>query len=127
MRCACVPLLLVLVMPVLRAAEDDAAFFTEKVAPILHESCIRCHGPDKQKGHLRLDSRAAVLAGGKSGPAAVSGKPDDSLLIKAVRYQDDDLQMPPRKQLPQAQIDILVEWIKRGLPWPDAQPGAAHP
>ena len=127
MRSAWMPLLLLLVMPALRGADDDAAFFTQKVSPILHDSCIRCHGPEKQKGHLRLDSRTAVLAGGKSGAGAVSGKPDDSLLIKAVRYQDDDLQMPPRKQLPQAQIDILVEWVKRGLPWPDAQGAATHP
>jgi mono/diheme cytochrome c family protein len=101
-------------------AEDDAAFFTKSVQPILQERCYSCHGPEKQKAKLRLDSRESVLAGGKHGTAAVAGKPDDSLLIKAVRYQDDDLAMPPKKKLSDEQIGTLVEWVKRGMPWAGA-------
>jgi mono/diheme cytochrome c family protein len=104
----------------LLAADDDAAFYTKSVEPILSERCLGCHGPEKQKAKLRLDSREAVLKGGKSGPAVVPGKPDDSLLIKAVRYTDDDLKMPPKnKKLSDEQIATLVEWVKRGAPFAD--------
>ncbi len=115
-----------LLVPVAAQAEDDAAFFKTQVWPILSDSCIRCHGPDRQKGKLRLDSRDAVLAGGKNGAAVVPGKPDDSLLIKAVRYTDDDLQMPPKKQLSDDQVATLVAWVKNGAVWsPDV--GQAGP
>jgi cytochrome c553 len=100
------------------AADDDAAFFTKSVEPILNDRCFSCHGPEKQKAKLRLDSREAVLKGGKSGAAVVPGKPDDSLLIKAVRYTDDDLKMPPKnKKLSDEQVATLVDWVKRGAPW----------
>ncbi len=101
-------------------AEDDATFFTKTVQPILTDRCISCHGASKQKGHLRLDSREAVLKGGKNGAAAVSAKPDESLMIKAIRYQDDDLKMPPKgKQLSEVETKALVDWVTRGMPWPD--------
>src|SRR5262249_49066362 len=67
-----------------RSAGED--FFEKKVRPLLVENCQTCHGPRKQRGGLRLDSRAGVLTGGDSGPAIVPGKPDESLLIKAVHY-----------------------------------------
>jgi len=111
------------------AADDDAAFFSKSVQPVLVANCIRCHGADKQKAHLRLDSRDAILAGGKSGPAAVPGKPDDSLIVKAINYDDDDLQMPPKEKLGDADIKTLVDWIARGLPWnpPAASPAVPAP
>jgi len=108
-------------------ADDDATFFTKSVQPVLVANCIRCHGADKQKARLRLDSREAILAGGKSGPAAVPGKPDDSLIVKAINYGDDDLQMPPKEKLSDADIKTLVDWIARGLPWNPAAAGAAAP
>ena len=108
-------------------ADGDAAFFTTSVQPILVSNCIRCHGPDKQKARLRLDSRDAILAGGKSGPAAVPGKPDDSLIVKAIGYGDDDLQMPPKEKLSDADIKTLVDWISRGLPWSAPAGGAVAP
>src|SRR4051812_5379493 len=77
----------------------DAEFFESKVRPLLLAKCVSCHGPEKQRGKLRLDSRAGWEKGGESGPAVVPGKPDESLLIKAVRFQDKDLQMPPMKAL----------------------------
>lgn len=119
--------LLALVVPVGLAfgvADADAAFFTTSVKPILEQRCIDCHGPEKQKADLRLDSRAAILTGGESGAAAVPGKPDDSLLIKAIRY-DGELKMPPKKKgkLADAEVATLTDWVKRGMPWPEA--GAA--
>src|SRR3954464_7506933 len=73
-------------------AADDVEFFEKRVRPVLATNCYSCHGPDKQFGSLRLDSRERVLSGGKSGPAAIPGKPNESLLIKAVRHQG--LKMP---------------------------------
>ncbi|HKD35608.1 MAG TPA: DUF1549 domain-containing protein, partial [Pirellulales bacterium] len=96
----------------------DVHFFETKIRPLLTENCHKCHGPEKQEENLRLDSRAAALSGGDRGPAIVPGKPDESLLIKAVRHLDD-LEMPPKKQLSHAQIADLVLWIKSGAAWTD--------
>ena len=88
---------------------DGIAFFESKVRPILAERCYRCHGPDSGKGkaELRVDSLEALLRGGESGPAIVRGKPDESLLILAVRH-DGAVSMPPKAKLPQAEIDALA-------------------
>jgi hypothetical protein len=103
--------------------------FEKKVRPVLHERCLSCHGPDKQKGGLRLDTRAGFLHGGDSGPSVVPGDPENSLLIKAVRQIDPDFVMPPRKsgkKLPEAAIADLVAWIRSGAHYPaDAAPPAA--
>jgi hypothetical protein len=104
----------------LLAAPGDAAF-EKHVRPVLLDHCIKCHGPKKQNGGLRLDSRAALLKGGGSGPAVVPGKPEDSLLIKAVRH-DGELKMPKSKKLPAPAIDALAAWVKAGAPWPDERP-----
>lgn len=108
------------------AAESEgeaakAAFFEKWVRPVLVEHCHRCHGPDKQEGGLRLDSLDALLTGGDSGPAIVPGNVRDSLLVDAVRY-GDTVQMPPTEQLPQQQIDRLVQWIEDGAVWPQTKP-----
>src|SRR5262249_49101036 len=70
------------------AAADPKAleYFESKVRPLLAERCLECHGPEKQKGNLRLDSLAAILKGGDSGPALVAGKPEESLLVQAIGY-----------------------------------------
>jgi hypothetical protein len=117
MRHIAIGLVIALAPALAHGAEDDASFFLNKVQPILQDSCYKCHGPDKQKAHLRLDSRDGVLQGGKHGAAAVPGDPDHSLLIKAVRYGDQDLQMPPKEQLSDEKIKVLVDWIQRGVPW----------
>ena len=74
-------------------------FFETRVRPVLVEHCYECHSAEakKLKGGLRLDHREELLRGGESGAAIVAGKPDESLLITAVRYQDKDLRMPPPK------------------------------
>jgi hypothetical protein len=99
---------------------DDLDFFTAKIQPLLEQRCYECHshGAKKLKAGLFLDSRSGVLQGGDSGPALVPGKPDESLLIKAVRYEDVDMQMPPKTKLAEAEISLLEDWVKRGAPWP---------
>jgi len=99
---------------VLAETPEKIAYFESKVRPLLLAQCIECHGEKQQKGGLRLDSRAAWLKGGELGPAIVPGKPDESLLIKAVRYQDKDLKMPPKKALLPKEVEILVEWVRQG-------------
>jgi hypothetical protein len=97
----------------------DLAFFETKIRPVLAENCSKCHGVAKQKGMLRLDSRAGLLKGGDSGPALVPGNPERSLLIKALSYRDPDLQMPPRGKLPEQQLASIRTWIEKGAPWPE--------
>ncbi len=100
-------------------------FFEKRVRPVLVESCYECHGEKKQKGGLRLDSAAAVLKGGDSGPALVPGQPAESRLIKAISWSDPDFQMPPKNKLPDAAIAALTEWVKLGAPDPRTnQPSA---
>src|SRR4051812_44054266 len=98
-----------------RAADPAAVeFFENQVRPVLAENCYGCHGPQKQKGGLRLDSAAAVTKGGESGPVVSPGKPEASRLIKAVRQTDDDLKMPPKGRLKDAEIAALTTWVKSG-------------
>ena len=123
----CLPALL---LPGLRAVEPSAVisatdrhFFETRVEPVLSESCYKCHShqADRIKGKLMLDSREGLLLGGNTGPAIVPGKPDDSLLIEAIRYADQDLQMPPPDHggmLTTQQIADLTEWVRRGAPDP---------
>jgi len=117
-------LLLSLVRPVICPAAPGpngagAEFFEKHVRPVLVENCYKCHSAqaEKVKGGLRLDTRDGLLKGGDSGPAIVPGDPERSLLIKAIRYTDDDLQMPPKgKKLAEHQIEDLVTWVKLGAP-----------
>ncbi|HVW21160.1 MAG TPA: PSD1 and planctomycete cytochrome C domain-containing protein [Opitutaceae bacterium] len=99
----------------------DAQFFEARIRPVLVERCYKCHShdADRVKGGLMLDTQEGMLHGGDTGPAIEPGKPDDSLLIDAVRYTDDNLQMPPKgDKLSEQQISDLVEWIRRGAPDP---------
>ena len=80
-------------------ANDTETFFENEVRPILHNRCIECHGPEKQKAGLRLDSLASALSGGDSGPALVQSDPKSSLIIQAIHYQDPDMEMPPKQKL----------------------------
>jgi mono/diheme cytochrome c family protein len=123
-----------LLFSLLAAAESDGAVeptaeqvrhFETSVRPLLIEQCQKCHGEKKQFAGLRLDSRAALLAGGDSGPAIVPGKPAESLLIRAVRQVDDDLKMPPKSKLSDRQIADLVRWVETGAPYPVAAKTAA--
>lgn len=98
---------------------QDAAFFEAKVLPLLKQRCFECHSHEnKIKGGLALDSKSGWEKGGESGPAIVPGKPEASLLIKAVSHAEKDLKMPPKKMLPSAEIAVLAEWIRQGAPDP---------
>ena len=104
---------------------EQVEFFEKKIRPILAENCQKCHGEQKHNGNLRLDSKAAIVAGGDSGPSVVPGKPEESLLIQAVNYES--LEMPPDARLKSAQIALLTEWVKMGAPWPGGAEGAPAP
>jgi mono/diheme cytochrome c family protein len=96
---------------------EAAEFFETRVRPVLAESCISCHGPKVQMAGLRLDSREGALKGGRSGPAIVSGDPEKSPLVHAIRY-GGKVKMPPTGKLPAPAIEALEAWVKRGAPWP---------
>jgi len=113
--------------PVL-AADPPAAeieFFEKRVRPILVEHCYECHRGAKPKGNLRLDTAQGWLTGGDSGPALVVEKPDESLLIHAVRHDGEAAEMPPTAKLPAEKVQILEQWVARGAVAPGAAPGAA--
>jgi hypothetical protein len=115
----------------LNAAEpskSDLEFFENKIRPILADNCYKCHSHEapKLKGGLSLEFRDTILKGGDTGPALVPGDPEKSLLIKAVRYTDPDLQMPPKnKKLSDDQIANLTMWVKMGAPDPRVLTAAA--
>jgi hypothetical protein len=92
-------------------------FFESKIRPVLADRCFKCHGADKQKGGLRLDSKQAMLRGGVSGPAVVPSKPGESLLLQALEQQGE-LKMPPDDKLAAETVAHFKEWIKLGAPWP---------
>ncbi len=109
----------------LPAAAQDSDFFENKVRPILANSCYSCH-TDGAAANLHLDSRAALLKGGDSGPVLIPGDPANSLLIKAVQ-QTGHLKMPKGGKLTPAEVETLTDWVKMGAPWPAAPAVAAEP
>jgi len=111
-----------------RAADDPkgVAFFEEKIRPILAQNCVGCHGEEKHKGDLRLDTRENLLKGGKDEDKVVKvvepGDPDKSMLIEAINYKNEDMQMPPPKKkmpmkLTDEQIKDMTQWVKMGVPY----------
>ena len=98
----------------------DLDFFEKRIRPVLAEHCYKCHSAKskKLKGKLRLDYREGAIKGGETGPAVVPGKPGESLLVESILYQNEDLEMPPKKRLSDSQVTDLTEWVKRGAPWP---------
>src|SRR5215472_7472051 len=99
------------------AHPQGVEFFEKNVRPVLVSKCQSCHGPKRQQGGLRLDSRAALLKGSDNGTIIVPGQPDKSLLVKAIHYQGD-VQMPPKGKLPDEAVAHLTTWVKMGAPWP---------
>lgn len=123
---ACPLVLAALALPVIACAGEadpltpaQVTFFEQRVRPLLVERCYKCHSlANKVNGGLRLDSPKGLIEGGDSGPALSPGKPEASLLIKAVRYEDADLQMPPDGKLAAAELAVLDEWVRIGAPDP---------
>jgi mono/diheme cytochrome c family protein len=108
---------LFLYLAALLPAADTREQFEMQVRPLLAKNCFACH-QQSAMGGLRLDSRETILKGGKSGPAAVAGEPEKSLLIGAVSHTLDRLKMPPGGKLSSDDVAILSAWIKGGLYWP---------
>ncbi len=94
---------------------EGQRFYVEKIRPILSQKCYKCH-TDMPNSHFRVDSREAILEGGKRGAAIVPGDPDNSLLIQAVR-QTGELKMPKDSRLEDQEIADLIAWVKMGAPW----------
>jgi len=95
---------------------DDQIFFDDEVFPLLEEVCFKCHSVEKEKGELRLDSLTALLKGGENGSILTPGDPSASLMIQALAH-DGELKMPPKKQLPKYDIEVLTKWVAMGAPW----------
>ncbi|NLT69620.1 MAG: DUF1553 domain-containing protein [Verrucomicrobiaceae bacterium] len=114
--------------PLAAIAGDDPtefAFFENKIRPVLVKHCYECHSVEsgKAKGGLRVDDREALRRGGELGAAVVEGEPGESLLLVAMRHEDPDLEMPPRKaKLPDAVSADFEAWIAAGAPDP-REPG----
>ena len=92
-------------------------FFEKNIRPLFIAKCYGCHASATPMGGLRLDSREAILKGGGRGPAIVDGKPNESVLIRAVRQTSDDLKMPPGGKLSDAEVALLAQWVAMGAPW----------
>ena len=114
------------------AAPPTAAqleFFEKEVRPVLVDHCYKCHGKEKQKSGLRLDSRDLVLKGGEVGPVVVPGKPEASRLILAINHaKAKDVEPMPSadEKIPDKAIAALTEWVRQGLPWPAEASPLAH-
>ncbi len=100
-----------------RAGND---FFENKIRPVLVKRCFSCHSGEKHEGKLRLDRRDLLLQGGRSGRVVLPGDPSGSLLIRAIRRVDKDVQMPPDDDdgLSAEEIQHFVTWVKMGVPFP---------
>ncbi|MFM9116428.1 MAG: PSD1 and planctomycete cytochrome C domain-containing protein [Planctomycetota bacterium] len=106
------------ISPALAETDPQAAkFFEDRIRPLLVKHCYECHGADVAEGQLRLDTKSGWQRGGERGPAIVPGDPSASLLIRAVSYRDEKLQMPPQDsggKLSPADLDALTTWIRQG-------------
>ncbi|MBT7255239.1 MAG: DUF1549 domain-containing protein, partial [Planctomycetaceae bacterium] len=106
------------------SAQSNTDFFESNIRPLLITHCLKCHGAEKQESDLRLDSQEHWKRGGLSGPAIIPGKPEDSLLLRAIKNTDPDLQMPPGKtKLNPQEIALLERWIRAGAIAPSGRTG----
>jgi hypothetical protein len=109
------------ILPTINLVANDNQFFETNIRPVLSGKCYECHSSKaaKIKGGLRLDHIELILQGGDSGPAIIQGKPDDSLIVQAIRYDDLDFHMPPKEKLPKKVVQDFKKWISEGADWPD--------
>ena len=99
---------------------DQLEFFESRIRPILVDNCYKCHSKseNRARGGLYVDTKQALLSGGDSGAAIVPGNPAASLMIKALKYTDPDMEMPPTGKLPDFVIRDFETWIRNGAPIP---------
>ncbi len=120
-------LAVVLAAPAVSAAPD----FSREIRPLLEQHCFKCHGPEKQKGGLRFDTKAGAFKAGESGEKAiVPGHANESRLIRLVSSKDDTERMPSQGEaLSATEIDLLRSWINGGAAWsePIASAGVVAP
>jgi hypothetical protein len=120
--------ILVLLLAGLPARAEEAVDYDRQIKPLLKHSCYACHGALKQEGNLRLDTAAAALKGGDSGPAIAAGKPDASGLIERVTATDESLRMPQEgRPLTSEEIALLKAWIAAGAQAPTGEQAEADP
>ncbi len=102
-------------------AAESKVDFAKDVLPILEKNCVKCHGPEKQKGGLRLDTRDAAMKGGKTGKSILAGDAAKSdLYRRIVLPKSDDDRMPSEGEpLSKSQIELIKNWINQGANWPD--------
>lgn len=108
---------------------DGAQFYKKEVQPILARRCWGCHSGQsgKTQGGLALDNRAGLLRGGNSGSVFTAEKPEESLLLRAIRHQPGTPAMPPGSKLPEAELAVLVKWVMAGVPGlPAGDDGLSH-
>jgi len=103
------------------SAAETKVDFAKDIQPIFQQTCVKCHGVEKQKGKLRLDSREAALKGGKVGPALVVGDAAKSELVRRIHLPktDDDFMPSEGEPLSKAQLELITAWINQGAVWPD--------
>ena len=120
--CLAFPRVALVVAAVLAApSAKSASDFGREIPALFEKHCLKCHGPEKQKGGLRFDRKEGALTSGESGEKAiVPGKASDSRLIKLVSSKDEDERMPPKDgPLSDVEVALLRKWIDAGAPWPD--------
>lgn len=103
-------------------AANTPEFYTARVQPILQANCYRCHSGLNHRGGLQMDSRAALMKGGRKGVVVVPGHPESSLLVKLIRHEgpaDDPMPMPPKSKLSDGDIATIEQWIRAGAVMPD--------
>jgi mono/diheme cytochrome c family protein len=111
------------------AAGGSGVDFARDVQPILKENCVKCHGPEKQKGGIRFDLKDGAFKAGESGDwAIVPGNTEKSSLVHRIVSHDPDEQMPPKgDRLPAASVATLEHWIAGGAAWPEGGTSGANP
>lgn len=102
-------------------ADTAAASVARRAGAILQAKCLTCHGDEAQEGGLRLDSAEAANVGGERGPAWIASDVENSLIVRAIAFDDPDLQMPPGQKLSDTEIDTLTQWVRSGADWPQSQ------
>ena len=109
-------------------ADEGVEFFEKKIRPVLAGHCYECHSAEakKLKAGLYLDRKAGWEMGGESGPVVVPGKPEESRLLLAIRFTDNDLKMPKGRKLPDRVVQDFEEWILMGAPDPRDAPLEGH-
>ena len=121
-----VPFLEVVAAESVEVTSTQVDYFEKRIRPFLASDCYECHGAQKQKGGLRVDSREALRRGGDSGPAVIPGDAGRSLLIQSIRHEHSEIKMPKdRPKLPDSVLESFVQWVNDGAPDPRDHPPAA--